>query len=437
MRLAALILAGACLAHPDTGTCAEALGLNEAYTLAEARSESLGINREEIKTAEARYWQALSTVFPQVGFTGSQRTQNNLGGGIDSGANGLRRDSWEGRLTVSQSLFSGFREWNTAAAIKADQRGLNSTLARNRQLLYLDVSDLYHQITSLEQDQQALVEILRTLEERRNELAARVTLGRSRKGDLLASETEWADTRATLESVRGFTGAARELFAYLIGRPADSFTLTPPSGLPAADKLETYLWKTGARPDLVAAAERQTATQRRSDAVRGEFLPTIKGNFSYLALEDPEREQEWNIVVTVDVPVFDGGLRVARLSEAKSLYRASQLDFSRARRLADNEVRVAYNNFVSAAGQAVQLHEAERAALENYQAQKKDYTLGRASNLDVLSALLRWKEIIRRRIATESLAHSTMIALKVAAGEPPQAENLPPKIVKSQEPSKE
>jgi outer membrane protein len=414
MRVACLcfVLAAAALHASPVRT----LSLNEAYALALERSEALGITREEIKIAEARYWQAVSAVLPQVDFLGSVRTQNNTGGSIGGDSGGARKDRWEGRLRITQTIFNGFREFNTAAALKADQRALASTLARNRQLLYLDVSDLYHQIASLEEDERALNDILAALRERQNELTERVSLGRSRKSELLAAETELADTQATLESLRGLTGAARELFAFLIGVPSHLYQLAPRPPLAVADKLEAYLWKSGTRPDIQAAAEGVTAARRRADAARGEFAPTIEGQFNWLALEDPERDQEWNIVVTMEVPVFDGGLRVAQLNERKAAARVSTLNLDRVRRLADNEVRVAYNNFTSAAAQAVRLRAAEQTARASYEAQKEDYTLGRASNLDVLNALIRWKEIARRRIAAESQTHTTLVALQVAAG---------------------
>jgi outer membrane protein len=401
---------------PSPSSAVRVLTLNEAYALALERSESLAINREEIRIAEARYWQAVSAVLPQVSFLGSLRTQNNVGGSIGGDSTGARKDRWEGRLSITQTLFSGFREWNTSAALKADQRALAASLQRNRQLLYLDVSDLYHQVTTLEEDERALTDILAALQDRQTELTDRVAIGRSRKSELLAAQTELADTQATRESLRGLLGAARELFAYLIGVPAHHYALAPRGPLPAPDKLQAYLWHSGTRPDITAAAEGQTAAQRRASAARGAFLPTLSGQFNYLALEDPERDQEWNIVLTMEVPVFDGGLRVAQLNEQKANTRASTLNLSRARRLADNDVRLAYNNFSSAGNQTVQLQAAEQTARLNYEAQKEDYALGRASNLDVLSALLRWKEIIRRRIAAESQTYASLVALQVAAG---------------------
>lgn len=424
MRRVFLTLGACCLFAATAHAALRELSLNDAYALALERSESLAIAAEDIRIAEARYWQAVSAVLPQVNFIGTVNTQNNAGSSINGGSStGTRKDRWEGRLQVTQTIFNGFREFNAAAALKADGRSKTATLERNRQLLYLDVGDLFFQIIQLDQDTAALREILATLDDRRKELTERVSLGRSRKSELLAAETELADSQASMEALVGLRGAARELFAFLIGVPSSQFTLKSGSTLPPAEKLEAYLWKTGVRPDIIAADESRTAAERSASAQKGQFFPSIGVESNFLALEDPERIQEWNILVTAEIPVFDGGLRIAQLNESKARLRASQLSLARARRLADHEVRVAYNNFISSANQLVRLRQAENTARESYETQKKDYELGRASNLDVLASLLRWKDILRGRIGTEARTQTNLIALQVAAGEPTPAES--------------
>jgi outer membrane protein len=415
------------------------LTLQECYALAVERSEALGITAEELRKAEARYWQAVSAVLPQVDLIGTLRVQNNEGGssssgsssGFDSdtgggGSSGSRRDRWEGRLRVSQTLFSGFREFNLAGAAKAEARSQGALLKRKRETLFLDVSDLFHQLLSLERDQAVVRDLNATLEKRRAELKERVQLGRSRKGDLLAAETDLAGSQATLEELEGLAGATRELLAYLIGISAGRFEVVPVRALPEARSLEDYLWKSGERADITAAVESSVAARRQVSAGYGAFAPTVTGEFNWLALEDPERGQEWNILVTAELPLFDGGLRAAQLKESKAAFRQSQLNLSQVRRQAESDVRVAYNNFQSAARQYIRLQKAVDGAYQNYETQKRDYDLGRASNLDVLGALRDYHELKRRREGVEVKASANLFALMIAAGQmPPGAEGKP------------
>lgn len=395
------------------------LTLSQVYQLAVERSETLGISREEIKIAEAQYWQAISAVLPKVDFIATERTQNSVGGSIGGGdSSGSRRDAFQGRLRVTQTIFNGFREFNLSAALRAQKRSQEALYIRNRELLYLDSSDLFYQILSLEQDLKLLRQIDNNFSDRQKELTDRVNIGRSRKSELLAADTEQADNAATIEEVAGLLGASRELLAFLIGLPSDRWLLKDTQPFPEAQKLNDYLWKSGARADVTAAVEAQTAAQRQVSADKGSFWPAISAEANVLALEDPEKDQEWNIVLTAEIPIFDGGLRIGTLKESEARLRSSSLSFSRARRLAESEVRQNYNNFISTARQYVKLQEATETARLNYEAQKDDYLLGRASNLDSLTALVRYNSLRRRLAGLEFQTRSNLIALQVAAGEP-------------------
>ena len=402
------------------------LTLPEAYQLTLERSEKLGISREEIKIAEAQYWQAISAVLPKVDFLITQRTQDSVGGSIGGGdSGGGRKDSFQGRLRVTQTIFNGFREFNTSAALQAQKRSQEATYRRSRELLYLDTSDLFYQIISLEKDLYLIQQIAQQLTERQEDLIDRVTIGRSRNSELLAAETEQADNEATLEQVRGLLNASRELLAFLLGLPSDRWSLNDTMPLPEVAKLDNYLWKTGERADITAAAETTTSAQRQVSASKGAFLPKVSAEANWLALEDPERSQEWNILLTAEIPLFDGALRYQSLKVDQARLRSSELNFSRVRRLAESEVRQSYSQFISSARQYVSLQKGVETARKNYEAQQEDYRLGRANNLDVLTSLLRYSSLRRRVSGLEFQTRSNLVALQVAAGTPVIKEERP------------
>lgn len=424
MKWILFICTFALFASAEEAKSVRSLTLQQSYALALDRSESLGIRREELKTAEAQYWQAISAILPKVNFIASEEIQNSpfsSGGGSSSStsrtSNG-RRDRFAGTAQATMTIFNGFREFHAVAGIRAQERSKAALIDRERQLLYLNTSDLFYQVLGYEKDLGILQKINGSLKDRHQDLVSRIALGRSRKSELLAAETDLAENQTTIEQVRGLLGATRELFAFLIGIPANRFELQSSRELPPIDKLETYLWKTGVRPDVVSSREEQTVAERNLSISKGAFLPTMDVTANHYTLEEPKKIQDWNIIVTAEVPIFDGGLRLAQLSEKKSLVRASALNFSRAQRLADSEVRQAYNNFTSSAQQLVQLHHAVETSRKNYEAQKEDYQLGRANNLDVLTALVQLGEFERRLNRVELQNQTNLVALQVAAGEP-------------------
>lgn len=405
----------------------EILDLPRCYELSVQRSEKLGIRFQEYKAAEARYWQAFSAVLPNIQFIAEERLQNNAfsSGGSSGGGSGdfggsnsnRRKDSFTGRINLTQPIFNGFRNFSLIAAQKSQARASDLEYKRALQTFYYDVSDLFYQIISFEKDLEILFLLEKALQERVSELEERVKIGRSRRSELLQAETQLADAAVLVEQTTGVIAAARELMAFLTGLPADRFVLVDKQPMPGAQELDAFLWKSGARPDIQAAVERQRAATKDLSARKGEFLPTIDLEANYYAVQSPGSDREWNVILVGEVPIFDGGLRINRVREGKALVEQSKLSLSEVLRSSQTEVRTAYSNFLSSVNQFVKLERALKLAQENYELQKRDYELGRASNLDVLVALTNLHETRRRHVNTMLQTKVNAIALQVAAGD--------------------
>lgn len=395
--------------------------LLDCYQKTLERSETLGIRQEDLKKAQAQYWQAVAAILPQVDLVATEEISNvalNSSGRSSLGAASAgRKDRFSASFQARQRIFSGFREWNAAAGIKAEERSKVALIEREKQLLYLNTSDLFYQILSYEKDLQLLEEIQQTLQNRCRELQERIALGRSRKSELLAAQTDLAENRTTVEQVKGLWSATRELFAFLTGIPSEQLSLKNSTELPPLKKLEDYLLKSGSRSDVVASAEEKTIAQRDLSVSRGDFFPTLDVTGTHELWETPHRQQDWSLVLTAELPLFDGGTRIAQMKEKEAMLRTRELHFSKARRLVESEVRQNYNQYIALARQWVELSQAVEISQKNYEAQKEDYRLGRSSNLDVLQALLSLSDLRRRLNSVEYQNKASLNSLFVAAGQ--------------------
>ena len=405
--------------------------LQICFELAVLRSETLGMKEEDIRVAEARYWQAVGSVLPKIHLMASEQWQNKsggsrssvFGGSFDSGSStgdfssgGGSSDRFNSRINVKQPLFNGFREFNAAAAGKADIEARRHDKERSFQLLYLDVADVFYQILMYEGDLRVLGEIRDALDRRVGELEKRVSLGKSRPGELLAAKSDIAETQVTVEQIRGLLGASRELLSFLTGVPAAALKLADAKSLPTAEAVEIYLRNTGERPDILAAIEAERSARRQLSAAKSGHWPTISAEGNYYLKEHPESDREWNIFLTFDLPLFEGGVIEARVTEQKALVRSSELNLGQLRRTADKDVKTAYNNFISSMAQVASLKEAEKVTAQNFEIQSRDYELGIVANLDVLDALRQKNEASRRLLDAEMDARVNLIRLHVAAG---------------------
>ncbi len=407
--------------------------LQTCYELSVLRSETLGMKEEDVKVAQARYWQTVGAILPKVHVITTERVQNRTGGvgsgsfnsdpssgGFSSGGGGGgggRPDQFVSRLNVKQPIFSGFREFNTGSAGKAEIEARKLTKQRALQLLYLDVADVFHQILMYEADLTILGDVKTALDQRIEELDKRIKLGKSRPGEMLMAKSDLASNMATIEQARGLLGASRELLAFLTGVPSDKLKLkdaAPP--LPTSDALEAYLKQTGERPDLLAAIANERSARRQLSAAKGEHFPTISAEGNYYLKQSPDFKQEWNVLLTCDIPLFEGGAIEARVSEKKAMVRSSELNLDLVRRTAEKDVRTEYNNFMATIAQVVCLKETVQVATENFNIQTHDYKLGVVSNLDVLEALKLQHEARRQLLNAETDARVNMVRLHVAAG---------------------
>jgi len=137
----------------------------------------------------------------------------------------------------------------------------------------------------------------------------------------------------------------------------------------------------------------------------------------YFFYSEPDSQRQWTTYITVDVPIFEGGISEAKVNERKAIYHKTKLDFSKIKREAIKEVRTEFNNFNSSIAELLRLQEAENTAIQNYQAQQGDYDLGIVTNLDVLQSFRQLVETQRRMVVANINTKLNLIRLNVAAGD--------------------
>jgi len=392
-----------------------ALDIQTCYERALARNERVGIAAAEWRAAEARYRQSRDTLLPSISFTGGATFQNDRRNtGSDSSSRSP--EIYALGIRVEQALYRGFRTAREAEAREALGRAVKFDERRALELLYLDVADAFHQLLACERDLAVLDRLVEALDQTVGVLEERTRLGRSRRADLIIAQASLAETRVEQAAVRGLADAARELLSFLIDVPAEEIRLqdyTEPAIPPA---MESFLTNAARRADIQASAARADAAQREARAAQGERLPEVRAAGQWTLHEDPDEDREWNVALTMALPLFDEGVIRARVREKGELVRISELNLAALRRSAVGDVRAAYADFRSAAAQLESLKEAQTLARESYEVQSRDYELGRSSQLDALLALAQWQRLERREAAADIQAHASLIRLHVAAG---------------------
>lgn len=389
------------------------LTLADCYRLALKRSETIAIRGELIKETEGRFLQALSTALPRASFELSERRQDGSGGSAFT----LKKVP-ERKFVFSQPLFSGFKEFAAIAGSRSERHQRQQEKARAEQLLFVDVAEAFHFLLQHREDLNALEGIRTALVERVEELRGRERLGRSRTSEVMSAEAQLRRVLAEVESVRGQEETVRQLLEFLIGRDAVEGVADSDPSLPELKDEGAYLAAAARRPDVVAAEEAWKVARKQVTVSRADLWPDVdlESNY-YTERVGASAEVDWDVLVKVDVPLFQGGQTVGAVREASSKARQAKLTSERTQREALLDVQNVYAELRAARGRSEALTGALAAAEESYGLQVEDYRHHLISNLDLLQELQNLQDARRDEVRARHDAKRLYWRLLAAAGE--------------------
>lgn len=392
------------------------LDLPEAYRLALARSEEIAISGATYEEALANADEIFSRVKPRLNLMGSATFQD-----VPPGATGLflQRHREQGWVSLSQPLFSGFREFLAHRASKDLGRAAELSLERAKQLLYRDVARAYLDLLAAQDDiriRDALVAITR---DRVAELRDFRKVGRARAGELLAAESQLALNLAQLESARASEQVAQFTLGFLTGLE-DRLNLAPAPAPAPVPPLDAALAKARSRPDVESRREEASAAESSIKVVSRARWPTVSLDANWYFQRPPSftSDVKWDAAITGSLPLYGGGEIGAQTRQREARLKARRAALSEASRRAELEARSAHQRLASSVAVTAALEKAADLAEQNAKAQSADYKLGQVTNLEVLGSLNSLQQTRLQQNEARIDAYWSRVQLEVAAGVP-------------------
>lgn len=397
--------------RPELAREGPALTLADCYALALKRSETIAIQRELIKQTEGQFLQALSGALPDVSFELSQKRQDDAGGSA-------RRSTPERKFVFTQPLFSGFKEFAAMAGSRAQRRQREHEQSRAEQRLFVDVSDSFHFLLQRREDLGVLETTRAALTARMEELASREQLGRSRPSEVVSAMARLRRVEAQIELAHSDEATAAHLLEFLTGRAPIASVIDPEPALPPLDPEEAYASRADRRPDVRAAEEAWQVAKKAVLASQADFWPGVDLESHYYTKRvGASQGIDWDVLLTVDVPLFQGGQVAGEFKEKRSQARQAQLALEEAKRKAVLEISNVYADLQGAIARDAALRKALEASEENYRLQVEDYRLSLVNNLDVLQTLQELEDARRDAIGARHEMKRLYWQLRVAVGE--------------------
>lgn len=397
----------------------ESLTLADCYSLALVKSETIAINRELIREAEAHFLQSFGALLPQVSFNWSNSRQDSSAVLSSFGQN----ERTESSFVFKQTLFAGFKELAGMSGSRLEKNQFLEQKRRAELLLFVDVADAFYLLLEEREDLQVLQSIQDALAERVAELKKRATVGRARQSEIASTEAELYNLEAEIEAGKSRAAIAEDLLAFLIGQTVGELIDANDTPDTLAEEVN-FTVKSDTRPDVKAAEYAWGVAKKQITVSRSDLFPTVKleGN-GYVHKNDPPSDQSWATLVSVEVPIFEGTTTYGAIKAANAKAKEAQLQFEQTQRLAMQDIRDSYIRSQSAILRSKALDKALKASELNYSLQKEDYQYNLVSNLDVLSSLQKFADTHRNYIQSFYEKKRYYWQLKAAVGETVEEKN--------------
>lgn len=372
---------------------ATAESLPDALVKAYQANPQLNADRARQRATDENVPQALAGYRPQIVAslsTGLQAVRNLL---PDNTMQSATLRPWTIGVTVSQTLFNGFKTANSVRVAELQVKSGREALRNVGQGVLLDAVTAYMNVLA----NQALLEAQRTNVAVLREVRA-TTRKRLDAGDVTPTDTAQAEARlsrglADLNAAEVALAVSKATYAQVIGEapaqlvPAATVDRLSPAALAAAN--DTALRE---HPAVLAASYDVDTAQSTISVAESSLMPvvTVQGNASRDVQSDTTlgttRTDQASVVGQITAPIYDGGLAASQTRQSKELASQSRIVLEQVRSQSRTAVVSAW---VSNEGTKIALKAAEdeaRAADTALQGVRREALAGQRTTIDVLNA---------------------------------------------------
>ncbi|MEQ1878996.1 MAG: TolC family protein [Bdellovibrionia bacterium] len=388
-RIGIILFSAIFLTQPDLHASAAEVDLEAAYRSAIQKNETAALRVEDVVQAEEQLSQAKGSLLPTISAVGTHQVQETPSSGAAASSPSEQQTA---KITATQPLFKGLREYAGLRLTKRSYEASRETLLAAKNQLYADVADSYYTVLFLEQEVKNLTGQQDLLTKRLKEIQGRIKIGRSRQSEGYSLDTTLKTTEAQLLERSAQLRSARQAFSFVTGLPPSS-ALSDQSGpdvkfsgdLNIAEFLKN-------RPDLRAARAQVEAARESVTIAKGGHLPSLdlNGNY-YLKRPGLLQDVHWDVQLVLTIPLFSGGVTQSLVREASSKLLQAEITETRLKRDAERQIRTLADEAFAYLQQVDVLKKGTASAEKDYQEQLREYRLGLVNNLQVLQTLMNFK----------------------------------------------
>jgi outer membrane protein len=251
---------------------------------------------------------------------------------------------------------------------------------------------------------------------------ARLTVGLATLPDALEARSAAAQANFTLQAAIGDVDIRRgDLLSLLGAAPSERLQVQPLAEIPTPDHFDIDVHAAterslSLRPEIGEQTAERDAARAEIRAARSTFFPTLNlqgqaGAFRAYGRQDlfpatyTGPQGEWNVNLSLEWDLFDGGRRVNQLAQARAEEKKAQAQIDQTRDEVEQQVWSAYVTVRTAFYQRDAAAALLAASQSSYNAALRSYQLGLRSTVDVVSA----QRTLAQALSSDVAARTTVL----------------------------
>jgi len=377
------------------GSSASAETIMEALALTYSNNPTLNSARAQLRAVDENVPQALAGWRPTVSAAAEI-------GRIRSDFDGFEsyRTNSSISLSVSQTLFRGFRTVNSTRQAESLVRAQRESLNATEQDVLLAAAQAYVDVIR----DTALVSLARSdltfLNEQVRAARDRFEVGEGTRTDVSQAEARVAEARANLNSSLANLNASRAIYRQIIGTEARSLSADTTIDKLVPNSLETALQVSETTQPLIRQSQHQVDSAIFNvKTIEGELLPTVTVDGSVSRSWNPSNtiddSDSAQIFGRVNIPIYQAGSVSSRVRQAKEELGQAQLQLDVIRDQVRANVISSWGNYQAAAASIEAAQAAVQASQLALEGVIEEQRVGQRTTLDVLDAQ---RELINQRV---------------------------------------
>ena len=408
------------------------LSLAQALKTAAARQPSLRRARAQSAAARARAEQAEAPLWPQVNASASyQRTTRNVAipgeSGFSAATDRSEFDTYNRfnfGLNATQLVYDFGRTTDRSAAADESAEAQRVSEVVTEQQVAHAVRAAVFTARAAKTMLQVAQETLANVERHVAQIDAFVRAGARAEIDLLELRTDRANARVELISAENAYATAKAQLNQAIGDSRGGDYDVADDAMPAVEGEDGELAPLVARaarsrPELRVLARQLRAQQLTIDSTRGGYWPSLSvgTGVSEAGQELGNMAWNWNAGATLTWPLYQGGLTVAQVDEARAQQVSLHADVEAQRQRIRLEVEQARLGLRAAKATLEASDEGLVSARERLRLAEGRYAAGAGSALELSDAQLSLANAQAQRVRADYTLASARASLLLALGE--------------------